>query len=373
MTLRLAEAKRIVIKTGSTLVTDDNGQAKHDWLRRLAADLKHFKARGQQIVWVSSGAVSLGRTLLFDRPTRSTLSEKQAAAALGQPLLMAAISDALGKESLVAAQSLLTLEDTERRRRWLNARDTLEILLNAGAIPLINENDTVATDEIRYGDNDRLAARVAQMISADVLVLLSDVDGLYSDDPRLNPKAEHIPVVDVLTPEIMALAGGSNSESGLGSGGMTTKLLAAEIAYAAGCATVITMGDRDQPLRSIEDGARSSWIIPSQSPLSARRAWLSGHLVPEGTLTLDAGAAVAVKKGLSLLPVGVTNVHGRFAKGAALSLVGPDGATLGKGVSAYASSDIEKIRGLKTDATEAVLGYRGRPAIIHRDDLVLDQ
>ena len=337
---QLETARRIVIKTGSTLVTQPDGQAKHDWLARLAADLKIMRARGQDVIWVSSGAVSLGRPLLGEGQRKKSpvnLSDKQAAAALGQPLLMAAVSKAFSEHGLIAAQSLLTLEDTERRRRWLNARATLETLLKAGAIPLINENDTVATDEIRYGDNDRLAARVAQMVSADTLILLSDVDGLYTADPRSNPAAKHIPVIESLTPEIMALAGGANSDAAMGSGGMITKLLAAEIAYAAGCATAITLGDRNQPISAIEAGAKASWIVPGESPLSARRAWLGSHLTPEGELILDAGAADALRNGSSLLPVGITEVVGHFEKGAALLLKGPSGETLAKGVSAYSA------------------------------------
>lgn len=365
----LRGARRIVIKTGSALVTTPDGATRAAWLGQLASDIKRLKDRGQEVIWVSSGAVALGRPFL---PSADNLNQKQAAAALGQPRLMAAITEAFLPHGLQAAQALLTLGDTENRRRWLNARATLTTLLASGAIPLINENDTVATDEIRYGDNDRLAARVAQMVSADVLVLLSDVDGLYTADPRRDPDAEHIPELTSLSTDVLAMAGTANATAGVGSGGMVTKLAAAEIAHRAGCATVITLGDRPQPIGAIEAGERASWILPNETPVSARQAWLRGHLTPEGELTVDAGAADAIQKGASLLPVGVVNVIGRFDKGAPLSLRGPDGRLLGKGLSAYGSSDIDRIKGLQSEETATVLGYAGRPAIIHRDDLVLE-
>lgn len=366
----LASAKRVVVKIGSALVAD-NGQARQDWLDRLASDIAFRRSTGQEVVLVSSGAIALGRGLLSaDRPRK--LEEKQAAAAIGQPLLMAALGQAFAPHNICVAQSLLTLDDTETRRRWLNARATLETLLAAGALPVINENDSVATDEIRYGDNDRLAARVAQMISADVLILLSDIDGLYSSDPRTDSDAVHIPELTELNEAHDAMAGDSNIASDVGSGGMRTKLAAARIAWSAGCATAITIGDRQKPLQALLDGDKATWIIPALTPDKARESWLRGHLTPEGSVIVDAGAARALLSGSSLLPVGVSSVEGRFPRGAAVAVKSPDGVTIAKGVTAYSSDDIERIAGLQTDAVEATLGYRGRPAIVHRDDLVLE-
>ncbi|WP_084398376.1 glutamate 5-kinase [Henriciella aquimarina] len=363
-------ARRIVIKTGSALIAE-KGEPRREWLTGLAADIADLRAAGREVVWVSSGAVALGRSHLGKRASKR-LEEKQAAAALGQPLLMSAIADALRPHGLHAAQSLLTLEDTERRRRWLNARATLDTLLAAGVVPIINENDTVATEEIRYGDNDRLAARVAQMLSADVLVLLSDVDGLYTADPRKDPAAEHIAELHELTEAHDAMAGTANAETGVGSGGMATKLAAARIAWGAGCATAITLGDREHPLGALRGGERATWIIPSISPATARQTWLKGHLTPEGAILVDAGAVRALKKGSSLLAVGVTGVEGRFEKGAAVAIKGPGGEVVAKGVTAYDAANVQRIAGAHTNDIEKHLGYRGRPAVIHRDDLVLD-
>ncbi len=366
----LARARRVVVKTGSALIAAD-GRARTAWLAALAADIAERRAAGQQIVLVSSGAIALGRDRLGPTAPRR-LEEKQAAAALGQPILMAVLAEAFRPHAIPVAQALLTLSDTEARRRWLNARATLETLLAAGALPVINENDTVATDEIRYGDNDRLAARVAQMLSADVLVLLSDIDGLYTADPRREPAARHLPELTAITPEHEAMAGSANAGAGVGSGGMATKLAAARIAFGAGCATAITLGDRPRPLRDLLGGARATWILPDLTPDRARTAWLRGHLKPEGTLRIDDGAVRALAGGASLLPVGITSVDGRFERGAAVSVIGPDAAVVAIGITAYSAADIARIRGLKSDALEAVLGWRGRPAIIHRDDLVLE-
>ena len=366
----LRSAKRIVVKIGSALVADA-GSARQDWLNSLAQDIARWRASGQEIVLVSSGAIALGRNQLGSSRPRK-LEEKQAAAALGQPLLMAAMAQAFAPHDLAVAQTLLTLEDTESRRRWLNARATLETLLNAGVLPVINENDSVATDEIRYGDNDRLAARVAQMMSADVLILLSDVDGLYTADPRKSPAAEHIPVVQTLTDQIEAMAGDSNRDSDVGSGGMATKLSAARIAQGAGCATVITQGITDNPLSALADGARATWILSDMTPDTARQVWLKGHLLPEGVLRVDAGAAKALKTGASLLPVGVTAAEGQFQRGAAVAIKGPDGTPIAKGITAYSSDDIARIAGLQSDQIEQELGFRGRPAIVHRNDLFLE-
>jgi len=363
-------AKRIVVKIGSALVAEA-GSARQAWLNTLATDIAARRAVGQEVILVSSGAIALGRNRLAPGRPRK-LEEKQAAAALGQPLLMAAISQAFAAHDTAVAQTLLTLEDTENRRRWLNARATLETVLGAGAVPIINENDSVATDEIRYGDNDRLAARVAQMLSADALILLSDVDGLYTADPRNDAAAEHIPVIETLTPDHDAMAGDSNRSADLGSGGMATKLIAARIAQGAGCMTVITLGTPDHPIEALLHGAKATWVLPSMSPEKAREVWLRGHLTPEGTFRVDEGAARALSGGASLLPVGVAQVEGRFARGAAVAIKNAAGVLIGKGVTAYSSDDATRIAGLHSDQVEEELGYRGRPALVHRDDLILE-
>lgn len=368
----LANARRIIVKTGSALIADKDGHPRADWLARLAADIAQWRNEGREIVLVASGAIALGRNSL-GRPLLRRLEEKQAAAALGQPRLMAALAKAFEARGLIPAQALLTWEDTEHRRRWLNARATLETLLEAGIVPVINENDTVATEEIRYGDNDRLAARVAQMVSADVLVLLSDVDGLYTADPGKNPGAQHIPVITKLTPEIEAMAGGANAASGVGSGGMATKLVAARIAQDAGCATVITLGNRPAPLGALETGARASWILPGLSPANARQSWLKGHIQAEGTLIIDAGATKALQGGASLLPVGVVSVRGQFDRGAIIRLQDKNDTLIGKGMTAYSATDIARIAGHQSDEVDTILGGTARrPAIIHRNDLVLE-
>ena len=367
-----ASARRIVVKTGSALIAEGRtGRARVGWIGNLMADIAAIKASGKDVILVSSGAIALGRPMLYPEGRKLGLDEKQAAAAVGQPELMRVLSEGARAHGLRVGQTLLTLDDTERRRRWLNARATLSALLVAGVLPVINENDTVATDEIRYGDNDRLAARVAQMASADVLVLLSDVDGLYTADPRSDPSARHIPVVEVLTPEVMALAGGANAAAGVGSGGMATKLAAARIARSAGCTTLITFGDRPRPLDSLMQGARYTIIKADGDPAGARRQWLEGHLTPEGHVMVDSGAMAALRGGGSLLPVGVASVSGVFERGAAIALLGPDGTPFAKGITAYSSAEIARIRGARSGEVEARLGYAGRPAIIHRDDLAL--
>lgn len=367
----LKAARRIVIKIGSALIAED-GLARQSWLDQLAADIADQRALGQEIILVSSGAIALGRNQLGpDRPRK--LEEKQAAAALGQPLLMTAMAAAFAPHQITVAQALLTLEDTENRRRWLNARATLETLLNARAIPVINENDSVATDEIRYGDNDRLAARVAQMISADALILLSDVDGLYTADPRQDGSAEHIADLSELTPEYEAMAGDINQNANLGSGGMVTKLAAARIAQSAGCTTIITLGSRDRPIRALLDGARATTIRSTLTPDKAREIWLQGHLTPEGSVFVDDGAAKALIEGASLLPVGITHIDGQFLRGAAVAIKTQGGETIAKGVTAYSSEDAARIVGLQSDQVEQELGYRGRPALVHRNDLVLER
>lgn len=366
----LGAAKRIIVKIGSALVAE-NGSARQEWLNTLAIDIAARRADGQDVVLVSSGAIALGRNRLGpERPKK--LEEKQAAAALGQPLLMDALTRAFSTQDIPVAQTLLTLDDTENRRRWLNARATLETLLKSGALPVINENDSVATDEIRYGDNDRLAARVAQMLGADALILLSDIDGLYTADPNINADAEHIPVIRELNAEHDAMAGDSNQTRNVGSGGMATKILAARIAHSAGCMTVITHGHRDHPLETLIQGAKATWILPSMSPEKAREIWLRGHLTPEGAVFVDPGAATALAKGASLLPVGVTHIEGHFMRGAAVAIKDADGRLIAKGVTAYNSDDAARISGLHSDQIEQELGYRGRPALVHRNDLVLE-
>ena len=364
----LSRARRIVVKTGSALIAEA-GAPRREWLAALATDIAGLRGRGKEVILVSSGAVALGRAAL-GAPWQGRLEQKQAAAAIGQPRLMAALGEALAPHGVSCGQALLTPGDTENRRRWLNARATLETLLEAGIIPVINENDTVATDEIRYGDNDRLAARVAQMMGADVLILLSDIDGLYTADPRANPDAQHIPFLEALTPEHDAMATGANASAGVGSGGMATKLAAARIAHAAGCSTLITLGNRPRPIGAIEAGERATLIASRVTPAKARAAWLEGHLKPEGDILVDDGAARALEKGASLLAVGVKGVTGQFERGAAVAVRGADGRVIAKGVTAYGSADILRIAGRRTEEAEAILGWRGRPAIIHRDDMV---
>jgi glutamate 5-kinase len=368
----LATARRIVLKVGSALVVGaETGDPDREWLNAFAADAARLAKRGQQFLIVSSGAVALGRKRLGLGRRALTLPEKQAAAAAGQGLLMRAWEEAFEPHGLMGAQVLLTRDDTEVRGRWLNAKATMETLLALGVAPIVNENDTVATEEIRYGDNDRLAARVAQMIGADLLVLLSDVDGLYTADPRRNPGATRIPVISDLTPEIVAMAGGSNADAGIGTGGMATKLTAARIAQGAGCATLITLGRGRAPLKAVEDGAASTLIEPSQSPSAAYKQWIAGSLAPQGSLTVDAGAVTALKAGKSLLPAGVRKVEGRFGKGDAVLVLDPTGREVARGLSRYDAVEAEQIMGLRSDAIEGVLGYTEGPTVIHADDMAL--
>jgi glutamate 5-kinase len=365
----IAAAKRIVVKVGSALLIGPDG-ADHAWLHAFAADVARLRARGQQVLVVSSGAVALGRRRLNLAKRALTLPEKQAAAAAGQSALMRAWEEAFEPHAAHCAQVLLTRDDTEVRRRWLNARATVETLLDLGVIPVVNENDTVVTEEIRYGDNDRLAARVAQMIGADLLVLLSDVDGLYTADPRLNPAAEHLARITRLTPEIEAMAGGANASAGVGTGGMATKLAAARIASAAGCATVITLGQRPSPLLAVEAGERATILEPSTTPAAAYKAWIAGSLAPAGALVVDAGAAQAVRRGKSLLAAGVRRVEGRFDKGDAVVIRDEAGGEIARGLVRYEAEDAEKICGLKSEAIEPTLGYTSGP-LVHADDLAL--
>lgn len=366
--MSLAGAKRIVVKIGSALLVDtETGQPARAWLAALADDVAAARQSGQHVLIVSSGAIALGRRVLgLSKSAR--LEEKQAAAAAGQARLMGAYEEAFARHGVPVAQALLTPDDTERRRRWLNARATLETLLDLGAIPIVNENDTVATAEIRYGDNDRLAARAAQMISADVLVLLSDIDGLYERDPRRDASAPFVPEVREITPAIEAMAGDPGA---LGSGGMRTKIEAAKIATRAGCAVAITKGAEFNPLARLRDGARATWFLPHGSPRAAYKAWIGGTLAPQGALVVDAGALAALQSGKSLLPAGVTEVRGAFEKGDAVRIVNADGAEVGRGLARYDAADASRIRGMKSAAIAQALGYDAGPVLVHADDLVL--
>ena len=367
----LGAARRVVVKIGSSLLIDAaTRQPTRDWLAAVASDLAALKAEGREVIVVSSGSIALGRGRLPALGAR--LEDKQAAASVGQSLLMAAWSGALDPHGLIAGQVLLTRDDTERRRRWLNARATVEALLTHGVIPIVNENDTVATEEIRYGDNDRLAARTAQLARADLLILLSDVDGLYTADPRRDPNAAHLPLIETLSPDILAMGGGANAEAGVGTGGMATKLAAAQIARSAGCATIIASGQTLSPLSAIRDGARATLIAAPDGPMAAYKQWIAGSLSPTGTLTLDAGAVTALKAGKSLLPAGVTAVSGGFEKGDCVRLIDPDGRAVGVGLAAYAADEAARLRGRRSDEIETLLGYRGASVLIHRDDMVLE-
>ena len=367
----LAHARRVVVKIGSSLLIDHATRAvARDWLASLARDIAALRQQGREVIVVSSGAVALGRGRLNSAPGR--LQDKHAAAAVGQTLLMHAWEEALAPHGLITAQILLTRDDTERRRRWLNARATVEALLTHGVVPVVNENDTVATEEIRYGDNDRLAARAAQLARADLLILLSDVDGLYTADPRRNPEARHLPLVATLDPEILSMATGPNTTAGVGAGGMATKLAAAQIARSAGCATVIASGLTPHPLKAVAEGARATLITAPATPLAAWKQWIAGSMAPGGALTLDEGAVHALKSGKSLLPSGIASVSGAFEKGDSLRLLDPSGAVVGVGLAAYPADEIALIRGRHSDEIETLLGYRGPSVVIHRDDLVLE-
>lgn len=368
---RLAAARRIVIKIGSAQLIDaQTGAPRADRFAAVAADIADLRARGQEAVLVSSGAVALGRPRLGLGPRqRLSLEHKQAAAAAGQALLIQMWDQAFAVHGCPAAQALLSPADTEARARWLNARNTLEALLSFGAVPVINENDTVATQELRFGDNDRLAARTAQLCSARLLVILSDVDGLYDRDPA-EPGARHIPEIASVSPEIEALAG--PPRPGAGTGGMASKIAAARIAMAAGCAVVITSGAAARPLDALREGARASWFAAHGSPETARRAWIQGALSPAGTLHLDAGARRAVAAGRSLLPAGVTRVEGAFRRGDTVRLAGPEGRGFATGIAGYDGEEARRIAGLASGAVEAALGYRRGAALVHAGDIVLD-
>ena len=372
MTASLQQSRRLIIKIGSALLVDeDEGAIHHARLEGLAKDVADLRAGGTEVMIVTSGAIAVGRRYLGFADGALKLEEKQAAAACGQIRLAHAYQQALAGHDITVAQILLTIDDTEERRRYLNARNTINTLLAAGAVPVINENDSVATAEIRIGDNDRLAARVAAMMSADTLLLLSNIDGLYSADPSRDPNAEWIPRVDAITPEIEAMAGAVVSADA--SGGMPTKIAAARIAMAAGCHMVIARGDMDRPVAALKNGARSTWFVAKATPRAARKRWIAGSLQPRGALTIDAGAEAALAAGRSLLPAGVSAVEGEFQRGEAVTVRDAAGNLLGRGLCAYSAADARRIRGHKTGEIEAILGYRGRDAIIHRDDLVLEE
>ncbi len=366
----LSSFRRIVIKVGSALLVDRaRSRLKHAWLASLAEDIAELHGRGVEVLVVSSGAIALGRTVLGLAPGDLKLEESQAAAAVGQIALARSWAEALSHHGLTAGQILVTLDDTEQRRRYLNARATILKLLELKAVPVVNENDTVATSEIRYGDNDRLAARVASMIGADLLVLFSDIDGLYTAPPASNPDARHLPVVERVTPEIEAMAGGAASE--LSRGGMKTKIEAAKIAAGGGAHMLIAKGEAKNPLKAIASGARCTWFLTPATPASARKAWIGGSLEPRGTLVVDQGAVTALRRGKSLLPAGVTAVSGAFRRGDAVIVAGPDGREIGRGLAAYDAEDAARIKGRSSGDIPAILGFEGRAAMIHRDDLVL--
>jgi glutamate 5-kinase len=367
---RLAEAKRVCVKVGSALLVDsEKGRLNRAWLETFAADVARLRKRGQEVILVSSGAIALGRRHLGLSAGKLRLEESQAAAAVGQIRLAHAYKELLDEHQITVAQILLTLGDTEQRRRYLNARGTLNTLLSLGAVPVINENDTVATAEIRYGDNDRLAARVAQMVGADCLVLLSDIDGLYTANPNEDPGAQFIARVLEITPAIEAMASGTAGD--MGSGGMHTKIAAAKIAVGAGCHLCIAKGDHPHPLLRIEEGALCTWFVPTSTPLATRKQWIAGTLKPAGAIAVDDGAVRALLTGKSLLPAGVTRAVGRFERGDTVSIIGPDGIEVARGICAYSDGDAARIIGRKSAEIEALLGYRGRDEIVHRDDLVV--
>ena len=367
--VKFTSLSRLVVKVGSSLLVNQDGRLDRDWLSGLAEDIADLHAAKKQLLIVSSGAIAIGSNVLGINPRRSRLDELQAAAAAGQVQLVHAYQEALGEHGIAVAQILLTLDDTENRRRFLNAKGTLSRLLEHRVVPVINENDTVATEEIRYGDNDRLAARVAQMVMADGLVLLSDVDGFYTADPGKNPDAEHIPTVSRISDEMFEMAGESRSK--IGSGGMVTKLQAARIATHAGCSTILASGANERPLHALANGGKCTVFNAEETPAAARKQWLAGILEVHGELRLDPGAVTALANGNSLLPVGLVEVVGNFKRGDVVTLVGANGEELGRGLAAYASNEAVEIIGCRSEQIEPKLGYRGRTVMVHRDDMVL--
>ena len=363
----LTDARRIVVKIGSALLVE-GGTLRSAWLASLAEDVARLRGRGQDVILVSSGSIALGRGVLELGNGTLPLEQSQAAAAVGQIRLARAYEEALAPHGITTAQVLVTLEDSTDRRRYLNSRATMEQLLSMGVVPIVNENDTVATDEIRYGDNDRLAAQIAVTVGADVLVLLSDVDGFYSGNPKVDPDATRFDVIERITSEIEAMAG--DAGTGLSKGGMVTKLMAGKTATAGGAAMVITLGSPKNPLKLLEDGASATWFRAEITPQAARKRWIAA-MKPKGTLTVDAGAARALAQGKSLLPAGVVSVAGKFGRGDPVAVTGPDGAKLGIGLARYTSEEAGIILGERSDRIEALLGYPGRAALVHRDDLAV--
>lgn len=364
----LASRRRVVIKIGSALLVDaETGALRNAWLKGLAADVADLRAAGAEVMIVSSGSIALGRRVLGLRPGALALEQAQAAAAVGQIRLARAYEEALEVHGLTTAQILLTLDDSRDRRRYLNSRATFKTLLDLGVVPIVNENDTVATDEIRYGDNDRLAAQVASMAGADALVLLSDVDGLYTANPRTDPDARFLPLVEDLTPEVEAMAGDAGTDGA--KGGMRTKILAAKTAIKAGCAMAITRGDRARPLQALGQGAPVTWFAPAASPQAARKQWIAA-MPPEGKLLVDEGAATALRSGKSLLPAGVRGVEGAFERGDPVTIATPAGA-VAIALAGYSAEEARLIAGKRSDEIETALGHAGRAAMVHRDDMVL--
>ncbi len=365
-----SNARRVTVKIGSALLTEhETGALKHAWLEAIAADVAGLRSEGRDIILVSSGAIALGRRALGLEPGPLRLEEAQAAASVGQITLAHAYQTAFRQLGLTAAQILVTPGDTEERRRYLNARNTIETLLRLGAVPVVNENDTVATAEIRYGDNDRLAARVATMMTADCLVLLSDVDGLYTAPPSQNIDAKRLDTVTAITPEIEAMAGDAGTE--LSRGGMVTKLAAAKIAMPAGTNMVIASGKELHPLKALNDGTPCTWFLASANPITARKRWIAGTLEPKGVIVIDDGARNALQSGSSLLPAGVKSVNGRFERGEAVIIRDTTGRELGRGLVAYSAEETALIAGRNSVEILAILGYAGRAALIHRDDMAL--
>ncbi|MBM9595514.1 glutamate 5-kinase [Roseitranquillus sediminis] len=365
----LTDARRVVVKIGSALLVDSRaGALRAAWLRDLAEDVAWLRGLGVDVVLVSSGSIALGRQVLALPQGPLTLEQSQAAAAVGQIRLARAYEEVLAPHGIITGQVLVTLEDSANRRRYLNSRATLQHLLRLGVVPIVNENDTVATDEIRYGDNDRLAAQVAATVVADRLVLLSDVDGFYTADPRSDPTARRLDRIDRITPEIEAMAG--DAGTGLSKGGMRTKLMAAKTAVAAGCTMAITEGSVARPLSALENGAPATWFLAETDPHAARKRWIAA-MKPSGAVRVDAGAAGALRQGRSLLPAGVTEVSGEFGRGEPVSILDESGARLGQGLSRYTAEEARLIRGRRSGDIAATLGYPGRAALIHRDDMVL--
>ena len=364
----IQKARRLVVKIGSALLVDRVTGLKTAWLTALALDVAEAKARGADVVLVSSGSIALGRKVLGLPDGALTLEQSQAAAAVGQIRLARTYEEVLAPHGIITGQVLVTLEDTEDRRRYLNSRATMETLLGLGVVPIVNENDTVATDEIRFGDNDRLAAQIAVTVGADQLVLLSDVDGFYSANPKEDSSATRFDLVEKITPAIEAMAG--DPVSGMSKGGMKTKLLAAKTAVAGGCAMAIMEGSVLRPLQALAQGANRTWFIAQGDPQAARKRWINA-MKPRGELRLDAGAVVAMAQGKSLLPAGVTAVTGTFGRGDPVALVSPEGDILGKGLVRYTAVEAKAIAGHRSGEIEAILGYQGRAALVHRDDLVI--